>query len=376
MERSLASKPGKTPHEVLRGLPADLGYAMPAEWERHGATWLAWPCNSVDFPGKFEPIPWVFAEIVRVISAEEKVCLFIPRGAGRARNIHDMLERGDANLANVELIAQATDRVWARDSGPIFVRRGKGRHAQLAICDFKFNAWARYPNAMNDDCLPGVIARRLRLHAWQPMGRNDKGELQRFVLEGGSIDVNGAGCLLTTEECLLSPIQERNPGISRENIEQVLRRYLGVEKILWLEGGIIGDDTHGHVDDVARFVGPRTIVACVETNNRDVNYHALHENLLRLRRMRDAKGKLFDIVELPMPGPVVFAGQRLPASYANFYICNAGVIVPVFNDPNDLPALAILADCFRGRRIIPICCRDLVWGRGTLHCTTQQQPAL
>jgi agmatine deiminase len=207
-------------------------------------------------------------------------------------------------------------------------------------------------------------------------GANNRRELQRFVLEGGSIDVNGKGCVLTTEECLLSQVQQRNPGFSRARIERTLCDYLGVGQVLWLAKGIAGDDTHGHVDDAARFVSPTTIVACVETDRRDANYAPLRENLRRLAKMRDARGRAFDIVELPLPERVYFAGQRLPASYANFYIANAGVLVPVFNDARDQAALQVLAQCFKGRPIIPVYCRDLVLGRGTLHCLTQQQPAV
>ena len=256
----------------------------------------------------------------------------------------------------------------------------------LALVDFKFNAWAKYDNSALDDALPGVVADYLGVRRFVAYGENDLedtgdggsdggGEYQRFVLEGGSIDVNGAGCVMTTEECLLSEVQQRNPGFSREAVEKTLCDYLGVSKVLWLDKGIAGDDTHGHIDDTeVRFVNATTVVACVEGDKRDANYGPMRENLRRLAKMRDAKGKQLNVVELPLPAPVYFEGQRLPASYANFYIANAGVLVPVFNDANDVRALKVLEGCFKDRPVIPVYCRDLVWGLGTLHCMTQQQP--
>lgn len=362
--------------------PRDLGYAMPAEWKRHAATWLAWPHNVEDWPGKFEPIPWIYADIVRLIAQGEKVYLLIPpsRRNGEARKMHDILERAGADLNHVELIPQPTDRIWTRDSGPIFVtpkaagrRHGSG---SPVLIDFKFNAWAKYDNSQHDDRLPAVAAQRLHARAFTAYGLNDRGEYQRFVLEGGSIDVNGAGCVLTTEECLLSKVQQRNPGFSREGIENTLAAYLGVEKVLWLERGIAGDDTHGHIDDTARFVNDQTVLLCVEKNKGDENYAPMQNNLKRLKKFTDARGRRLNVVELPLPAPVYFDGQRLPASYANFYICNAGVLVPVFNDPHDVEALRVIETCFTDRPIIPVYCRDLVWGLGTLHCMTQQQPAV
>jgi agmatine deiminase len=241
--------------------------------------------------------------------------------------------------------------------------------------DLKFNAWARYPNFAHDDVLPKAVADTLGLPRFEARAADDRGVCRRFVLEGGSIDINGRGSVLTTEECLLSRIQQRNPGFSRGRIEEALRDYLGVEQVLWLGGGIMGDDTHGHVDDLARFVNATTIVAAVETDRGDVNYRPLQDNLRRLKKMRDRRGRRFEVVELPMPGPVTFGGRRLPASYANFYIANAGVLVPVFNDPADVQALRILEGCFKDRPLLPVYCRDLVLGLGTLHCLTQQQPA-
>jgi len=367
--------------------PQEMSYAMPAEWEPHAATWLAWPHNQADWPGKFAPIPWIYAEIVRILARAERVNILVLPSAGGsvAREVRGILAKDDVNLAHVTLHACATDRVWVRDSGPIFLTKGsRGRGVKrsrveggsLGITDWRFNAWAKYPNWKNDDQLPAYVARQLQVPAWQPQVCGKARKPQRLVLEGGSIDVNGAGALLTTEECLLSRVQQRNPGLTKVQIEQALCAYLGVEQILWLGRGIAGDDTHGHVDDTARFVGPHTIVACVEPDRNDPNCAPLRDNLRRLKKMRDTRGRPFTVVELPLPEPVYFEKQRLPASYANFYIANAGVLVPVFNDANDGRALNILEHCFPGRPIIPVYCRDLVWGLGTLHCMTQQQPAV
>jgi agmatine deiminase len=358
--------------EALGPLPTDLGYAMPAEWVEHEATWLAWPHNKEDWPDKFEPIPWIIAEIVRLISGGERVHLFVGTAAEK-RAAQKVLERAGVDLARISWHVRGTDRIWTRDSGPIFVMRHAATEP-LALLDWKFNAWAKYDNSALDDRLPEYVADHLDVDRWTPMGVNGLGEFQRFVLEGGSIDVNGAGCVLTTEECLLSKVQQRNPGLSREAIEETLATYLGISKVLWLGRGIAGDDTHGHIDDTARFINATTIVACVEENKSDPNCAPLRDNLRRLAKMRDVHGKPFTIVELPLPEPVIFEGQRLPASYANFYFANAGVLVPVFNDAHDTRALAILDAVIGNRPVIPVYCRDLVWGLGTLHCMTQQQP--
>jgi agmatine deiminase len=345
--------------------PAELGFRMPAEWEPHEATWIAWPHRRDDWPGKFAAIPWVYAEIVRHLHQAERVCILVndPRTEARARRI---LRRAGLDLRRIEFFSMVTNRSWTRDYGPLFVRDPSGA---IALTDWQFNAWAKYPDWQDDDAIPAQIARALGLPAWQPQLRQ-----RRVVLEGGSIDVNGTGLLLTTEECLLASVQARNPGIERQELEQVFADYLGVQKVLWLGRGIAGDDTHGHVDDLARFVGPQTIVTVVEENAADVNYEPLQENLRRLRSMTDQHGKPLEIVPLPMPEPVWFDGQRLPASYANFYIANDRVLAPTFNDPADRRALGILADLFPGRKVVGIHAVDLVWGLGTLHCLTQQQP--
>ncbi len=353
----------------MKETPEQLCYRMPAEWEPHEATWLAWPHNPEDWPGKFQAIPWLYAEIIRLLAAQERVHLLV-QDDQEQRRATSILKRAHANLDNVSFHGWPTDRVWLRDSGPIFIRNEQGR---VALTDWRFNAWAKYPDWHLDDQIPGRAAELLGLPQWQP-SIDLAGEQHRLVLEGGSIDTNGQGILLTTEECLLSQMQQRNPGVSREQLERAFHDYLGIEQVIWLGRGIAGDDTHGHVDDITRFVGPSTIATAVEPNTKDANHEPLAENLARLKAARTLDGKQFTLVELPLPRPVVFRNQRLPASYANFYIANGVVLVPTFHDPNDRIALGILADLFPDRAVIGIHAVDLVWGLGTLHCMTQQQP--
>ena len=338
---------------------------MPAEWEPHAATWLAWPHNAADWPGRFHPIPWVYCDIVRHLSRVEDVHLLVENAAAEQR-ARSMLTRTGARPDRVHFHQWPTNRVWMRDSGPIFVTGSKG----IAITNWRFNAWAKYDDWQLDDQLPVKASELLQLPVWRP-----ECSQHRVVLEGGSIDVNGRGTLITTEECLLSHVQQRNPNLRLEDLEHVFRDYLGIDQVLWMNRGIAGDDTHGHVDDITRFVGNSTIVTVTEPNTADDNHLPLAENLERLRQARDLDGQPFKIVELPMPSPIVFAGQRLPASYANFYIANGLVLVPTFNDANDRKALNVLADLFPDRQVVGIHCGDLVWGLGTLHCMTQQQPA-
>ena len=352
-------------------------YRMPAEWAPHAATWIAWPHNPEDWPNKFQPIPWVYAEIVRHLSRAEDVHILVNDLAAE-RRATSMLKRGGANLARTHFHHWATDRVWLRDSGPIFVKRTDGD--DLAITNWKFNAWAKYPNWHRDDMVPHHVAKLYNLPEIRPEIELPDSKPHRVVLEGGSIDVNGAGILITTEECLLSEVQQRNPGLgdeaaTRARLEQAFHDSLGIEKTLWLHRGCAGDDTHGHVDDITRFVAENTILTCVEPNTADENHIPLAENLDRLRSARNLSGEPFQIVELPMPSPVIFEGQRLPASYANFYIANGLVLVPTFNDANDRHALNIIANCFPTRAVVGIHAVDLVWGLGTLHCLSQQEPA-
>ena len=336
---------------------------MPGEWEPHAATWLAWPHNPKDWPGKFAVMHWVYVEIVRHLATGERVEILV-QDAALQRRIEKMLADAHVDLNQVRLHLCETDRSWTRDSGPTFVERnGKPE----AVC-WQFNAWAKYSNWKRDVKIAQHIAGVAGCPAVEATWKG-----RRVVLEGGAIDSNGASCLLTTEECLLSDVQQRNPGFTRDDYEALFREYLGIEKVLWLAHGIVGDDTHGHVDDLARFVGPKTIATVVETNRKDPNFPILKANRQRLSELRNQHGKPFDIVELPMPRPLLFRGVRLPASYANFYIGNAAVLVPIFNDPNDRHALNALAAAFPKRDIIAIPAVDYVWGFGTLHCSTQQQ---
>ncbi|MGB6725370.1 MAG: agmatine deiminase family protein [Terracidiphilus sp.] len=344
---------------------------MPAEWEPHEATWLAWPHNPEDWPGKFAAIPWLYAEIVRLLAARERVHLIVEDAAAE-KLVRSMLKRAGADLDKVDFHHWPTDRGWTRDSGPIFVRSAEGR---VGLTNWQFNGWAKYDDWRLDDQVPVRVTELLGLAAWQPAIKCQDGTDRTIVLEGGSIDVNGAGLMLTTEECLLSMAQQRNPGVSREQLEQVFSDYLGVDRVIWMNRGIAGDDTHGHVDDITRFVGVDTIITAVEPNTNDANHEPLAENLARLKAARTPEGKQFTIVELPMPRPVVFRGQRLPASYANFYIANGVVLMPTFHDVNDRVALNILAEAFPGRDVIGVHGVDLIWGLGALHCMTQQQPA-
>lgn len=360
------------PSQPLKN-PAALGYRMPAEWEPHEATWIAWPHNRSDWPGKFATIPWVYAEIVRHLAQVERVEVLVNDAEARDQALAILRQAGVATSA-VRFQLWPTDRGWTRDSGPLFVTgSGAGVPTVAATC-WQFNGWAKYSNWQRDARIASKVVRRLGVPEYRPT-ITIKGKPRRVVLEGGSIDVNGQGTLLTTEECLLGGEQQRNPGVTRDALEQVFADYLGIKKVLWLGSGIAGDDTHGHVDDIARFATANTVVAAVEYDPADVNHEPLQDNLRRLRRMTDQNGRPLRVVELPMPAPVVFRGQRLPATYANFYIANRLVLVPTFNDANDRRALNILAQLFPDREVVGVYCGDLVWGFGTLHCMTQQQPS-
>src|SRR6266704_6970710 len=355
----------KGPSEATR-TPLALGFRMPAEWEPHEAAWLAWPHELADWPGKFEPIPWVYAEIVRHLSQVERVYLIVEDRSSESR-VRKILKKSCANLDAVDFFRIPTDRGWMRDSGPICVKNSAG---EVRYTHWLFNGWAKYANFKKDAAAVTLANGKLKRRVWQPIHKG-----RHVALEGGSIDANGRGTLLTTEECLLSKTQERNRGLSRTDYEHIFREYLGVTNVLWLKSGIAGDDTHGHVDDLARFTDPTTVVTIVEENRSDANYAALQENLALLKSMKDQDGKPLRVETLPMPAPVFFNAQRLPASYANFYIANKLVLLPVFNDPNDRVALNTLAKLFPNREIVPIYCRDLVLGLGTIHCMTQQLPA-
>jgi agmatine deiminase len=345
---------------------ARVSRRMPAEWEPHEATWIAWPHHEPDWPGKLESIPWVYAEIVRVLHSFERVEILchddeVRRAAERHLAAHGV--RGGYRLHAVP-----NDRVWLRDSAPTAVEREDGR---IELVEWRFNGWAKYSNFARDSQVGGAIARITALPRVEPV-RPDTGA--RVVLEGGAFDTDGAGTLLVTEECLLSPVQERNPGLSREDYERVFKEYLGVRQTIWLGEGCAGDDTHGHVDDVARFAAPGVIVLAFEEDPADEeNYRRSAENMERLELAGAGHGAL-RVVKLPFPRAVTMSDERLPASYANFYIANGVVLVPTFNDPNDRLALNVLAELFPDRRVVGIHAVDLVWGFGTLHCLTQQQP--
>lgn len=350
--------------------PTQSGFRMPAEWEPHEATWLGWPHNTSDWPGKLATIHWVYGEIVRKLADGERVRILVQSRVheDRARRV---LTRAGADLSVVEFFRIQTDRGWTRDFGPIFVTRDRPT-SEVAIARFRFTAWARYPDWKKDNQVPVKLASRLKCRSF-PIMHNG----QKVVLEGGSIDVNGAGTALTTEECLLDPhVQVRNSGFLSADYQSVFKESLGVTNVVWLNKGIAGDDTHGHVDDVCRFVNPITVVLCQERNSGDANYHVLAENRERLENATLENGTKIEVIPLPMPAPLSFDGRRLPVSYANFYIANTAVLVPTFNDPNDRIALGILNELFRDRPVIGIHAVDLAWGFGTLHCLTQQQPAL
>jgi agmatine deiminase len=347
--------------------PSELGFAMPAEWAPHRATWLAWP-HSEDWPGKLNAVTWVFTEIIRQLTLGEEVALLIPKAASR-KAVSEQLRMAHVDLKQVEFFIAKTDRSWTRDYLPQFVIRNS-RHPRLGAVKFRFNGWARYPDHKLDDVAGGLVADQCAIH-WLPTvdGR-------RVVLEGGSIDVDGEGTLLTTERCLLGKPFQRNPGLNRRKIETLLADYLGAQQTIWLPDGIAGDDTAGHIDDLARFVAPGVVVVIQESNRRDANHKILAECRDRLRAARDAKGRKLEVISLPMPQPVWFGADRLPASYANFYIGNEVVLVPTFNDPADRVALGILAELFPKRRVTGIHCTELVLGLGTIHCSTQQEPAV
>ncbi len=346
--------------------PGALGYRMPAEWEEHEATWIGWPHNKSDWPGKFSIIPWVFGEMVRKLSAGEIVRILVNSKEYEAR-ARRLLKRVHADLSQVEFFRFPTNRGWTRDFGPMFVKK----EDEVAIAGFRFNAWAKYPDWKKDALIHERAAKALSVPVLNPTYNG-----KAVVMEGGAIDVNGRGTLLTTEECLLDQkTQVRNPGVSRNEMENILADNLGATNVIWLGKGIAGDDTHGHVDDLCRFVNANTVVLCSEDNPTDANYKTLHENRERLEGAKLEDGSKVNVIPLPMPSALYLDDVRLPASYANFYIANASVLMPTFNDPNDRVALGILSELFTDRPVIGIHAVDLVWGLGTLHCLTQQQPA-
>ena len=339
---------------------------MPAEWEPHDATWLAWPHLGSDWPGKLDAVRWAFVDFVRTLQRHERVCMLV-RDRMEEQRAWSRLRRVGTSPERIVFHRHATDRSWLRDSGPTFTVDERGLRA---VC-WRFDSWGTYPNSSHDATVGRFIASCVGARIVQPSVAGTT-----VTLEGGAVESNGSGTVMVTEECLLGghrPAPDRP--LTQEDFERVLHDALGADHVVWLDRGIAGDDTSGHIDQLARFVGPTTVVAAVETNSTDENYGPLRENLRRLRRARDQQGRQFEIVELPMPRPVVFDGDRLPASYANFYVANGCVLVPTFNDPNDRVAMRVIAECFPDREVCGIHCRDVALGQGSLHCLAQQQPS-
>jgi agmatine deiminase len=343
---------------------------MPAEWEKQESTLIAWPHNKNDWPGRFENIPDVFAQIISQISKVQKVKILIQHNLVK-KNIHPLLRKYKAKLKNIIFITIKTDRVWTRDSGPIYVVNKNKK----ILLDWKFNAWAKYKNYKYDNAINKKLNKIKNLELIKPKFKIQK-KFKDIVLEGGSIDVNGKGTIITTKECLLSKVQQRNPGLKKKDIESIFNKYLGAKNTIWLNKGIAGDDTHGHIDDIARFVDTNKIFLAYEYNKKDKNFKPLDENYKILNISKDQNGKKITIIKLPMPKPIFIEKTRVPASYLNFYIANKVVLVPVFKDKNDKKVLKIFKRNFRNRKIIPIDCLDLIWGFGAIHCMTQQEPAL
>ncbi len=376
-------------NDPAKPTPAALGYRFPAEWEPHAATWFSWPRpEGISFPDKYETVPPVLAEIIRHIVPRERVCINVPNEVWE-RTVHEVLQSHDVPTENVRFFHIPTNENWCRDHGPAFVVRGDRHQASgissvnpdpslmpdaqslIAIIDWGFNAWGgKYPPYDADDTVPVDVARHLNLPLFQPKTPGGRG----VVMEGGAVDFNGAGTVLTTESCLLNP--NRNPDLSKPQIEQYLKDYYGQSHVCWLGDGIAGDDTDGHIDDLARFLDPRTLVTTVEDDPADANYEILQDNLRRCRALRDQDGRPFEVVTLPMPGVVEHDGQRLPATYANFYFVNGALLVPTYRHPaSESHALDTLRARLPGRAVIGIDCTELIWGLGAIHCLTQQQPA-
>jgi agmatine deiminase len=372
LRRAMAESKSRT-----TSTPHELGYSMPAEWEKHAATWIGWPHNASDWPGKIEVIRWVYGEMVRKISQGEDVRIIV-RNAAEGKFAANYLQRAHCDLKRVRFVVHPTDRGWTRDSGPIHVVRRRNPKSKIrnqksesAIVHFHFNGWAKYDNWKRDTRVPETAAKILKRPLFDARWQG-----RPFVMEGGGMELNGRGTLITTEECYQHPtIQVRNPGMTKVDYADSFKKYLGATNVLWLSRGPVGDDTHGHIDDICRFTDRKTLVLIKETNKRDINYKPLAENWERVQDFRLEDGSKPEVVALPMPAPLWFDGVRLPASYANFYINNACVIVPTFNDPNDRIALGILGELFKDRPVVGIHAVDLVWGFGSLHCLTQQEPA-
>lgn len=342
--------------------PKELGYFFPAEWTKHAATWLSFPHKEASWPGKINMIFPMYIEFIKALTAGEMVCINVVDEAMKVR-VTNMLVAANANLGRIKLFIHPTNDAWCRDHGPAFLINPNHHTYKKVIVDWSYNAWGeKYPPYHLDDVIPTLIGRNYQIPVFNP----------QLIMEGGSVDFNGKGTVLTTMACLLN--ENRNPQFDQNQIEHYLHNYYGVEQVLWLDEGIIGDDTDGHIDDITRFVNEDTVVTVVETDKNDENYEILQDNLKELHKMRLLNGKQLNIIELPMPQPVIYDDQRLPASYANFYIANAGVVVPTFRCENDQKAIDILERCFPNKKIIPLDSTDLIWGLGSFHCLSQQEP--
>ena len=348
---------------MLKGYNKNLEYYLPAEWAKQKSTWIAWPHNKKDWPNKFRSIPSVFSEIISKISKYQKVNILIEKRTIK-KKINLYLKEYLANTKNVNFAVCKTNRAWLRDSFPIFV---KDKNKNKVLMDWEFNGWAKYKNFYHDNNICSKIKKLLHLRSIKPILKNRK-----IILEGGSIDVNGKGVLLTTLQCLQSNIQVRNPGLKKKEYEYLFKKFLGIRKVIWLNRGIVGDDTHGHIDDIARFINEKKIFLAFETNKKDINYKSLKENYKILKKTNMAKK--FKIIKIPMPQAKYINRTRVPASYLNFYIANRVVLVPIFNDRKDKIVIKIFEKHFKNRKVIPVDCSSLIWGFGAIHCMTQQEP--
>ncbi len=344
------------------------GFRMPAEWENQKSVWIAWPYNKYDWPGLYKFIPKVVLEIINKISKHQKVNLITHK---KNKNIKKLIQL--SKIKNIDFHKIKTDRIWLRDSGPIFLINNKSR--KKLILDFRFNGWSKYNNFINDDKITNKISKIIKLEKIKPIIKKN-GNLIKVIMEGGAFDVNGTGSIILTEECLLSKIQERNKNFKKKDYEKLFNKYLNIKNFIWLKKGIIGDDTHGHVDDISRFVSKNTIMTAIESNKKDKNYKNLNENLKILKKSKNENGGKFRIIKVPMPSPIYIEKTRVPASYMNFYICNKKVLLPIFSVKEDIVAIKIFKNFFKNRKVETVDCSKLIWGFGAIHCMTQQEPKI
>ena len=346
------------------------GFRMPGEWEPQKSVWVVWPYNKKDWPGLFDNIPEIVGRIISHLSINQIVNLLI-RSSNDRFKIKTILKKFNNKISNIKFHSVQSNRIWIRDTGPLFLINNKTNNK--VILNFKFNGWAKYNDFQKDDKISSRISKIIKIKKIEPKVEV-RNKLKKIILEGGAIDVNGQGSIILTKECLLSKVQERNPGVSQYKFEKALNRYLNVSNFIWLNKGIEGDDTHGHVDDIARFVSKNTIMTAIEKNKKDKNYSRLKKNLKILKKSKNIDGKKFKIIEIPMPKPIYINKIKVPASYLNFYIANRIVLLPIFNDKNDKKVFSIFKKTFKSRKIIPVDCSELIWGFGAIHCMTQQEP--